>query len=226
MQTVTFSLFLNKTAPVSSMSMIWSSKSVLPSQNFDTHLFHVLRKSGCSWFSWLVMIFILLGPRPLGPMGPSMFCDFSKIQFMVWDLSKSVPKVFRSPRNPLIHLFYLIFNQNATFQNVIRLLNCLLYCLLYFLLNCLFPVELPIESPIDCDVERLSDMQTDGFPALPPLPTGPRGAAWRVVVRENLRVVLPRKPIGRNYVKLYEIMWKNNNTNMYKMVILTCTENV
>ena len=28
-------------APKSSISMIWSSKSVLPSQNFDAHLFHV-----------------------------------------------------------------------------------------------------------------------------------------------------------------------------------------
>ena len=76
----------------------------------------------------------------------------------------------------------------------------------FFKLPIVLPIGLPIELPIDCDVERLSDMQTDGFPALPPLPTGPRGAAWRVVVRENLRVVLPRKPIGRNYVKLYEIM--------------------
>ena len=31
-------------APKSSISMIWSSKSVLPSQNFDAHLFHVLKK--------------------------------------------------------------------------------------------------------------------------------------------------------------------------------------
>ena len=40
------------------------------------------------------------GPRPLGPMGPSIFLIFFKFCFMVWDLSRSVPMVFRSPGNP------------------------------------------------------------------------------------------------------------------------------
>ena len=35
-------------APKSSISMIWSSCSVLPSQNFDAHLFNVLKNI---WFS-------------------------------------------------------------------------------------------------------------------------------------------------------------------------------
>ena len=30
--------------------MIWSSKSVLPPQNFDAHLFHVLKKTTFSTF--------------------------------------------------------------------------------------------------------------------------------------------------------------------------------
>ena len=32
---------------------------------------------------------------------------------MVWDLSSSVPGVFRSPGNPLINLFHLLFNINT-----------------------------------------------------------------------------------------------------------------
>ena len=31
-------------APKMTISMIWSSRSVLPSQNFDAHLFHVQKK--------------------------------------------------------------------------------------------------------------------------------------------------------------------------------------
>ena len=43
------------------------------------------------------------GPRPLGPMGPSIFCDFLKICFMVWDLSGRLSYGVRSQGNPLIH---------------------------------------------------------------------------------------------------------------------------
>ena len=50
----------------------------------------------------ICMIFWFLGPRPLGSMGPFIFRVFLKIYFMVWDLSRSVPRVFRSPGNPLI----------------------------------------------------------------------------------------------------------------------------
>ena len=53
--------------------------------------------------------FIVLGPRPLGPMGPFIFWHFLKMCFMVWDLSRSVRMVFRSPGNPLINLFHFIF---------------------------------------------------------------------------------------------------------------------
>ena len=171
------------------MSMIWSSKSVLPSQNFDTHLFHVLRKSGCSWFSWLVMIFILLGPRPLGPMGPSMFCDFSKIQFMVWDLSKSVPKVFRSPRNPLIHLFYLIFNQKCHFSK----------CHSFIELSIVLPIVFPIELLISCRIAYLIAYwlrcgtiigYANGW-----LPSTPPSANW--ATRRCMAGCGPRKSAGR-----------------------------
>ena len=56
---------------------------------------------------------------------------------MVWDLSRSVPMVFRSPGNTLINLFHLLFNSKCHFFKIICLLNCLLYCLFYCLLYCL-----------------------------------------------------------------------------------------
>ena len=40
-------------APKSSISMIWSCRSVLPSQNRDAHLFHVEKQ-------WFLMILIIL----------------------------------------------------------------------------------------------------------------------------------------------------------------------
>ena len=43
-------------APKSSISMIWSSKSVLPSQNFDAHLFHVVKKTRFSLSLMVLMI--------------------------------------------------------------------------------------------------------------------------------------------------------------------------
>ena len=54
--------------------------------------------------------FMVLCPRFPGVMGPSIFRDFLKICFMVWDLSRSVPRVFRSPVNLLINLFHFIVN--------------------------------------------------------------------------------------------------------------------
>ena len=53
--------------------------------------------------------FMVLGPRFPGVMGPSIFRDFLKICFIVWDLSRSVSRVFRSPGDPLINLFDFIF---------------------------------------------------------------------------------------------------------------------
>ena len=63
--------------------------------------------------------FLVLGPRPLGPMGPSIFLDFLNFCFMVWDLSRSVPRLFRSPGNPLINLFHVLFNSKCHFFKVI-----------------------------------------------------------------------------------------------------------
>ena len=47
---------------------------------------------------------------------------------MVWDLSGSVPKVFRSPGNPMILVIRFIFISICHLLN--RLLDCLLNCLL------------------------------------------------------------------------------------------------
>ena len=58
-----------------------------------------------------------MGPWPLGPMGPHIFV-FLKICKMVWDLSRSVPMVFRRPGNPLIKLFHFIFNWKCDFVKV------------------------------------------------------------------------------------------------------------
>ena len=81
---------------------------MLPSQNRDAHLFHVEKNTDFHDFNDLNN-FMVLGPSPWGPWGPS-FSDLFKICFMVWDLSRSVPGVFRSPGNPLIKLFHFIFD--------------------------------------------------------------------------------------------------------------------
>ena len=58
-----------------SISMIWSCRSVLPSQNHDAHLFHVEKT-----LTFMILNdfnncnnLLVLGPRPLGPMGPFIF---------------------------------------------------------------------------------------------------------------------------------------------------------
>ena len=68
-----------------------------------------------------------------------MFGDFLRIQFMVWDLSRSVPMVFRSPGNPLINLFHFIFNSNCHFSKVSFFIE----------LPIVLPIVLPIELPIN-----------------------------------------------------------------------------
>ena len=94
------------------ISMIWSSRSALPSQKDVAHLFHVEKTRIFMIFNDFnnLDIFLVLGPRPLGPMGPFDFWYFLKTYFMVWDLSRSVPRVFRSSGNPLINLFHLFVN--------------------------------------------------------------------------------------------------------------------
>ena len=82
---------------------------MLPSQNRDAHLFHVEKTRIFMIFSDFNNLMVL-GPRPLGPMGPFIFLYFLKFGFMVCDLSRSVPGVFRIPGNPLINLFHFIFN--------------------------------------------------------------------------------------------------------------------
>ena len=76
--------------------------------------------------------FMVFGPKAHGAHGTLIFLE---ICFMVWDLSRSVPKVFRSPGNTSIHLllFTLKFNMSL-FKG-----HLLLYCLL----------NLPIELPLD-----------------------------------------------------------------------------
>ena len=68
---------------------------------------------------------------------------------MVWDLSRSVPTVFRSPGNPLIKLFHLKLNLKCNFQN-----PC------FLLIVIVLPIVLPIDcvrrgslGPIDCGVD-------------------------------------------------------------------------
>ena len=97
-------------APKMTISMIWSCRSVLPSQNVDAHLFHGQKKT------MIFMIFndlnnlMVLAPRPLGPMGPLFVRYLLEKYFMVCDQSRSVRMVFRSPGNPLIKLFHFLFN--------------------------------------------------------------------------------------------------------------------
>ena len=133
-----FTLFHNfpKTlfAPKMTISMIWSSRSVLPPQNFDAELFQLSKKT----IIFLIFNdlnnfnnFVVLGPRPLGPF---VFRDFLKIYFMVWDLSRSVPRVFRSPGTPLINLFRFIFNSKCHFLKISWFIK--------------LPIVLPIVLPI------------------------------------------------------------------------------
>ena len=95
------------------------------------------------------MIVWFLGPRPLGPMGPFIFRVFSKMYFLVWDLSRSVPRVFRSPGNPLIKLSNFRYNSKCHFQKVILfiVLPIALPIELPIVLPIVLPIELPIESP-------------------------------------------------------------------------------
>ena len=79
---------------------------MLPSQNRDAHLFQTLIFMIFNDFN----NFMVLGPRFPGVMGPSVVLHLLKMCFMVWDLSRSVLRVFRSPGNPLINLFHLLFN--------------------------------------------------------------------------------------------------------------------
>ena len=100
---------VSKLVNFGSIWMIWSCCSVLPSQNRDAHLFHVEKTLNFLIFTDLKN-FMVWGPRFPGVMGPFIFWDFVKNYFMVWDLSRSVRKVFRSPGNPLIKLFHLFLN--------------------------------------------------------------------------------------------------------------------
>ena len=93
---------------------------MLPLQNRDAHLLHVEKTMNCMTF-YDFNNFMVLGPRPLGTMGPSSCCDFFEIYFMVWDLSRSVPGVFRSPGNSVINLFHFIFNSTCSFNKKILL---------------------------------------------------------------------------------------------------------
>ena len=69
---------------------------------------------------------------------------------MVWDLSRSVPKVFRTPGNSFINLFHFIFNSKCHF------LQMPFFMLLPNVLSIGLPIELPIVLPIvlpiDCGV--------------------------------------------------------------------------
>ena len=72
---------------------------------------------------------VFFGPRPLGP-GPMVqgpwgpwgphFSDFLEICKMVRELSKSVPRVFRSPGNPFINSIHFIW---YVIRNVICLMS-------------------------------------------------------------------------------------------------------
>ena len=87
---------------------------MLPSQNRDAHLFHVEKNTDFHDFNDFNN-FMVLGPRFPGVMGPFIIREFLKHCSMVWDLSRSVPMVFRSPGNALINLFHFIFNKKCHF---------------------------------------------------------------------------------------------------------------
>ena len=74
---------------------------------------------------------------------------------MVWDLSRSVPGVFRSPGNPLINLFHLSFNSKYHFLKNVFIdfdIHCLIE--LPIVLPIVLPIELPIVSPIVLPIEQ------------------------------------------------------------------------
>ena len=55
--------------------------------------------------------FMVLDPRFLGGHGTLIFLIFClEICVLVRDLSRNVPGVFRSPGDPFINLFHLLFN--------------------------------------------------------------------------------------------------------------------
>ena len=60
-------------------------------------------------------------PKVAAYMHPKyvIFLKILKVCRMAQDLSKSVPMVFRSPGNPLIKLFHLLFNSKCHFFKVI-----------------------------------------------------------------------------------------------------------
>ena len=98
--------------------MILNYRGLFQAQNFGAHLLHVQKNS------ILNISLFCLGPGPWGPdpwskvygahVSPH-FSDFCKICKMVRDLSRSVPRVFRTPGNPLIKLFHFISNFKCNF---------------------------------------------------------------------------------------------------------------
>ena len=86
----------------------WSGAVVQCSlRRISMRIFSMLTKI-CDFMILMILVkFWVLGPRP---MGPFIFLHFLKICFMVWDLSRSVRMVFRSPGNLLIKLCHFIFN--------------------------------------------------------------------------------------------------------------------
>ena len=73
---------------------------MLPSQNFDAHLFHVVKNMISMIFNGF-NDFMVFGRKAPGAHGTLLVCDILKNYFMVWDLSKSVCMVFRSTGNPI-----------------------------------------------------------------------------------------------------------------------------
>ena len=53
---------------------------------------------------------LFFGPKAHGAHGALHVLNCFENLFMVWDLSRSVPGVFRTPGNPLINLIHVIFN--------------------------------------------------------------------------------------------------------------------
>ena len=72
----------------------------------------------CSRKHLILMMFGSKGPgaRAHGPR--PIFLNVLEIHFMVRDLSRSVPKVFRSPGKPLIKWFHFTFNSKCHFSKV------------------------------------------------------------------------------------------------------------
>ena len=74
------------------------------------------------------------GPKAHGAHGTLHFSSFFEKKIMVWDLSTSVPMMFRTPGNPLINLFDFVFNSKCHFSKVRVFIQ--------------LPIVLPIELPI------------------------------------------------------------------------------